>query len=53
MISYELSEIMSLSDRIIVMYNGRVIGETTPEESTEEDIGLMMAGILGGKEHEF
>lgn len=45
LISYELSEIMSLSDRIIVMYNGRIIGETTPQESSEEDIGLMMAGI--------
>lgn len=50
LISYELSEIMSLSDRIIVMYNGRIIGETTPEKSTEEDIGLMMVGIQEGSD---
>lgn len=45
LVSYELSEIMSLSDRILVMYNGSIIGETTPQESTEEDIGLLMAGL--------
>ncbi len=45
LISSELSEIMSLSDRILVMYNGSIVGETTPQQSTEEDIGLMMAGI--------
>lgn len=45
LISYELSEIMSLSDRILVMYNGKIIGETTTKESTEEDIGLLMAGV--------
>lgn len=48
LVSYELSEIMSLSDRILVMYNGRIIGETTTNESSEEDIGLLMAGIKGG-----
>lgn len=46
LISSELSEIMSLSDRILVMYNGSIVGETTPQESSEEDIGLMMAGIV-------
>ena len=45
LISYELSEIMSLSDRIFVMYNGRIMGEITPKNCTEEDIGLLMAGI--------
>ncbi|WHH61234.1 ABC transporter ATP-binding protein [Petroclostridium sp. X23] len=45
LVSSELSEIMSLSDRILVMYKGTIVGETTPQESTEEDIGLMMAGI--------
>lgn len=49
LVSYELSEIMSLSDRILVMYNGRIIGETTPKESTEEDIGLLMAGLHNSK----
>ncbi len=45
LVSSELSEIMSLSDRILVMYKGAIVGETTPQESTEEDIGLLMAGI--------
>lgn len=45
LVSGELSEIMSLSDRILVMYNGMIVGETTPEETTEEQIGLMMAGL--------
>lgn len=45
LISSELSEIMSLSDRIIVMYNGKIVGETTPRESNEQQIGLLMAGI--------
>lgn len=45
LVSSELSEIMSLSDRILVMYKGMIMGETTPQESTEEDIGLLMAGI--------
>jgi simple sugar transport system ATP-binding protein len=45
LISNELSEIMSLSDRVLVIYNGSIVGETTPEKSTEEEIGLWMAGI--------
>lgn len=45
LVSGELSEIMSLSDRILVMYRGGIVGETTPEKSSEEEIGLLMAGI--------
>lgn len=45
LISNELSEIMALSDRIIVMYKGTIIGETSAEKSDENDIGLLMAGI--------
>jgi ABC-type uncharacterized transport system ATPase subunit len=44
LISLELSEIMSLSDRILVMYNGEIVGTTTAEDATEEMLGLMMAG---------
>ena len=50
LVSSELSEIMTLSDRIIVMYKGAIVGETTPQESTEADIGLMMAGIRKGED---
>jgi simple sugar transport system ATP-binding protein len=35
---------MSLSDRIIAIYEGRHMGELTPEEATLPEIGLMMAG---------
>lgn len=45
LISLELTEIMGLSDRIIVLYNGEIVGEVTPEETTEEELGLMMLGL--------
>ncbi len=42
--SEELEEVMSLSDRIAVIYEGQIMGEVKPEETTLEQIGLMMAG---------
>ena len=45
MVSAELDEIFGLSDRIIVMNAGRIIGEVASEDANETDIGLMMAGI--------
>ncbi|MBP3305896.1 MAG: ABC transporter ATP-binding protein [Oscillospiraceae bacterium] len=44
LISSELSEVMSLSDRVIVMYKGAIIGEVDPRKVSREDIGLLMAG---------
>jgi ABC-type uncharacterized transport system ATPase subunit len=44
LVSAELSEIMSLSDRILVMFGGQIVGEITAEEATEEQLGLLMAG---------
>ncbi len=44
LISMELEEIFSLSDRILVMYEGQLMGEVTPETTTTEELGLMMAG---------
>jgi len=44
-ISEDLDEVISLSDRIVVMYEGRIIGAAGPETSTREAIGLMMAGV--------
>jgi simple sugar transport system ATP-binding protein len=46
LVSLELEEIMSLSDRILVIYEGQIVGEHTPDVS-EEEIGLEM---LGGRE---
>jgi simple sugar transport system ATP-binding protein len=45
LISLELSEIMGLSDRILVLYEGKIVGETTPDKTTEEELGMMMLGI--------
>jgi simple sugar transport system ATP-binding protein len=42
-VSLELEEIFSLSDRILVMYEGRIVGEHTPDVS-EQEIGLEMLG---------
>jgi ABC-type uncharacterized transport system ATPase subunit len=44
LVSSELSEILKLSDRIIVMYEGRVAGELSAQHATEEQISLWMAG---------
>lgn len=44
LVSLELEEIMKLSDRIIVMHDGEIMGELSSSEATENKIGLMMAG---------
>ncbi len=44
-VSVELDEIMSLADRILVMFDGRIVGEVAAAEATETMLGLMMAGI--------
>lgn len=44
LVSADLEEIVSLSDRIIVMYEGRVTGEMLAEEANEEKLGLLMMG---------
>ena len=44
LVSAELEEILSLSDRIIVMYEGEIVGTFCPEETTEEELGLYMTG---------
>jgi simple sugar transport system ATP-binding protein len=45
LISSELSEIMSLSDRIAVMYKGKIIGIVNAKDASTTQIGLLMAGI--------
>ncbi len=42
--SLELEEIRSLSDRIVVMYYGEIVGEMSADEATDEKLGLLMAG---------
>jgi simple sugar transport system ATP-binding protein len=43
LVSAELEEVLSLSDRVAVMYRGRIAGVLTPEEATPELLGYMMA----------
>lgn len=48
LVSFELDEVMSLSDRIIVMNDGTVVGEVDAEATDERELGLMMAGVTEG-----
>ncbi|MEM7598580.1 MAG: ABC transporter ATP-binding protein [Pseudomonadota bacterium] len=50
LVSVELDEIMALSDRIAVMFDGQIMGERLPAETDETELGLMMAGISEGRE---
>lgn len=44
LVSSELTEVLKLSDRILVMFEGRIVGELTAETASEEHISLLMAG---------
>jgi simple sugar transport system ATP-binding protein len=44
LVSAELEEVLSLSDRVLVMYQGRIVGEVNPQAVDQEEIGLMMTG---------
>lgn len=54
LVSEELDEIMMLSDRIAVIYEGQIVGEVSGEASAEmrEQIGLMMTGQHGASERQ-
>ncbi len=47
LVSVELEEIFSLSDRIAVMFDGHIMGERLPHETDEKELGLLMAGVAG------
>ncbi|MDO5701993.1 MAG: ABC transporter ATP-binding protein [Lachnospiraceae bacterium] len=44
LVSLELEEVMNVSDRILVMYEGEIVGELDPKKTTTEELGLYMAG---------
>ena len=44
LVSLELEEVMGLSDRILVMYEGEIVGEVDPKKTTPEELGLYMSG---------
>ncbi|MDO4912823.1 MAG: ABC transporter ATP-binding protein [Lactobacillus sp.] len=48
LVSYELDEIMQLSDRILVLHDGQKSGEVSPETTNEQELGLLMTGIKEG-----
>jgi simple sugar transport system ATP-binding protein len=44
LVSLELDEVMDVSDRILVMYEGEIVGELDPKNTTVEELGLYMSG---------
>lgn len=52
LISLELEEVMSVSDRILVIYEGEIVGELDPKKTTREELGLYMAGARKEGGHE-
>ena len=50
LVSYELDEVLSLSDRILVMYEGEIVGQLYPEKTSPQELGLYMSGAKRNKE---
>jgi len=48
LVSAELEEVTALADRLMVIYDGRIVGEVDPAWASKEEIGLMMTGGLRG-----
>jgi len=48
LVSAELEEVTALADRLMVIYEGRIVGEVDPTKATKEEIGLMMTGGVRG-----
>lgn len=44
LISFELEEILNVSDRIAVIHDGHIVGVVDPKETSEQELGLLMAG---------
>ena len=44
LVSLELDEVMDVPDRILVMYEGEIVGQLDPKTTTQEELGLYMAG---------
>ena len=46
LVSVELEEVLSLSDRIVVMFDGKIVGERINKNVTDRELGLLMAGVV-------
>lgn len=49
LVSFELDEIMDVSDRIAVMFDGKIVANVKPETTNEQELGLLMAGSQAEK----
>ncbi len=49
LVSLELEEVMNLSDRILVLYEGEIVGQLDPKKTTVQELGLYMAGSRRGE----
>lgn len=52
LVSLELSEVLGISDRIVVMYEGEIVGDVNPSEVTQQELGLYMSGSKRGVGYE-
>jgi simple sugar transport system ATP-binding protein len=50
LVSVELDEILSLSDRVLVMFDGKIVGERQAAQTNNAELGMLMAGMSGGEE---
>lgn len=48
-VSFDLNEVMNLADRILVMFKGEIVADVKPDEVTENELGLYMAGVKRGR----
>jgi simple sugar transport system ATP-binding protein len=46
----ELDEVLKLSDRVAVIYEGKIVGWVDPKNTSEEELGLLMAGSVKQQE---
>ncbi|SQG83122.1 ABC transporter ATP-binding protein [Streptococcus uberis] len=51
-VSFELDEILNVSDRIAVIHDGKIQGIVTPENTNKQELGILMAGGTINKEEE-
>ena len=52
LVSLELDEVMTVSDRILVMYEGEIVGDLDPKQTNVKELGLYMAGSKRGAGYE-